>query len=321
MTWQSDNYFSKAQRYWQRTTTAGRDAEQFLLQLSFVLEFVVRGALASAHPTLNAELDEDSIFFANGQKPNRPARSVKMDKALERIKRLIPDVTQDEIQAAKLLIDTRNEELHSDTDALQAVTDKALKPNVLSVLVKLAKFAQQDILVVMGKEDGQQALDTAQALSKDRKDRVRGLIKIHKDRFFALALEVQEQQREAAKLNFSSAVLKSGHHIITHKCPACSTMGVLGGRPIGSSAPILDGNEIYVEVRVSPELFECKCCDLKIKGLDELMSSGFDHEFISRNDLDPVEHFGIDPMDYVDTDEIIREYGRDMAYGAEYDDE
>jgi hypothetical protein len=75
---------------------------------------------------------------------------------------------------------------------------------------------------------------------------------------------------------------------------------------------------IFQEVRVQPELFECKCCELKIVGLDELMAADFPHEFTSIDDKDPVEYFGIDPMDYVDTEEIVKEYGREMF---EYQDE
>lgn len=317
MSWQSDSYFIKAQRYWKRTTAAGRDAEQFLLQLSFVVEFVVRGALVSKHPSLNAELDEESILFASGLEPNRPARSVGMDKALGRVQRLIAGVSAAEIQAAKVLFDTRNEELHGDTDALSTVKDAGLKAQILSFIVKLAKFAEQDIETLMGKADGRQAVETSLALAKDRKDRVRQLIKIHKDRFYGQTVEEQAAQRSEAKLGFLSAVMKSGHHLVASKCPSCAADGILGGRPVGTSGPILNDNEIFEETRVTPEIFECKCCDLKIKGLDELMAAGFDHEFVSRNEVDPVEHFGIDPMDYVDTDDIVREYNRQYEYQDE----
>ena len=49
------------------------------------------------------------------------------------------------------------------------------------------------------------------------------------------------------------------------------------------------------------------------------MAAGFDHEFQSGDEVDVVEHFGIDPMDYVDTDEIIREHEAEIMYG--YQDE
>ena len=113
--------------------------------------------------------------------------------------------------------------------------------------------------------------------------------------------------------------MRSGHHVKTERCPSCGHSGLLGGAPIGRSPPILGEDSIYHEIRISPNLFECKCCELKIKGLDELMAAGFDHEFQSVADVDVVEHFGIDPMEYVDTDEIIHEYEAGKFY--EYQDE
>ena len=183
MGWNSEKYFVKAQRYWERTTTAGRDAELFLLQMSFVVEFVVRGTLVSRHPSLNADLSEETLLFANGEKPNKPPTSIGMDKAIQRVQRLIPEISAAEVQAARLLFETRNEELHGDNDALASVRDASLKPQILSFIVKLTKFAGQNIDTLLGRADAQQAVATSQALAKNRKDRVSDLIRISKDRF------------------------------------------------------------------------------------------------------------------------------------------
>ncbi|MET4634916.1 hypothetical protein [Kaistia defluvii] len=319
MTWHSDRYFAKAQRYWERNTASVRDAEQFLLQLSFVVEFVARGALVHQHPSLNAELDEESLLFSNGIAPRKPARSVGMDKAISRCQRLVADLSEEEVQAVRLLFDTRNEELHGDGDALSSVPvkDVSFKPQILSFIVKMSRFAGQDIEVLMGSDDGKQAVATSAALAHNRKERVRQLINIHKDRFYGLPKAQQDDLRKNGRAGFQSAVMKSGHHILVTKCPACGSDGYLGGRPVGVSAPILEENEIFQEVRVVPEIFECKVCDLMIKGLDELMAAKFDHEFVSRQEVDPVEHFGIDPMDYVDTEEIAREYNHQFEYQDE----
>lgn len=48
------------------------------------------------------------------------------------------------------------------------------------------------------------------------------------------------------------------------------------------------------------------------------MAAGFSHEYRSIDEVDPLEHFNIDPNDYVDREEIAREYHRDMY---EYQDE
>jgi hypothetical protein len=74
----------------------------------------------------------------------------------------------------------------------------------------------------------------------------------------------------------------------------------------------LRGDDIFEEVRISPDLFECKCCELTIRGLDELMAAGFEHELHTIDHKDVLEHFNIDPMEYINTDEIIREYNESM---------
>ncbi len=38
------------------------------------------------------------------------------------------------------------------------------------------------------------------------------------------------------------------------------------------------------------------------------MATGIEHEFLTINEKNIIDHFHIDPMDYVDTDEIVREY-------------
>jgi hypothetical protein len=48
------------------------------------------------------------------------------------------------------------------------------------------------------------------------------------------------------------------------------------------------------------------------------MAANFAHEYRSIDEVDPIEHFNIDPRDYVDDEEIVREYHRDMY---EYQDE
>jgi len=108
--------------------------------------------------------------------------------------------------------------------------------------------------------------------------------------------------------------MSSGHHVRSYRCPSCSGLGILGGAPVGKSSALLDDDGIFHEIRIIPSVFSCKICELKINGLDELISAGFSHEFISRDDIDAVEHLGIDVMEYVDTDEILREYHHDMEY-------
>lgn len=48
------------------------------------------------------------------------------------------------------------------------------------------------------------------------------------------------------------------------------------------------------------------------------MAADFAHEFCSMDNVDPVEHLNIDPYEYIDAEQVAREYHREMY---EYQDE
>ena len=295
-----------------------RESQEFLLTVSFFCEFVIRGALVHGDAVLNAAAEEESLLFAAGLTPNRPPRTVDISIGLGRLTRLVPDLAEEDGKTVLALIVARNAELHGDSDEIHLVPNKEVLPRIYSFVVKAAAWAGQDILTLMGADDGAYAKRIAEAILNDRKRRVGDLIRIQKDRFFGLDRDEQKRLKEAGRPTFVSAVTKTGHHLRAERCPACAGDGILGGAPVGRSAPILREDGIFEEVRTSPDVFECKCCDLAIRGLDELLAAGFAHEFTTIDDKDVVEMFGVDVMEYVNVEDVVREY-HDNAYG--YQDE
>jgi hypothetical protein len=318
MTWSAENYFSKAQAYWTRATSQARGNEDFLLNVSFAVEFVARGTICHVNPVLNAAADLESVLFSCGQEPRTPAKSVDFIEVIKRLQRLLPELTETELQKVRTLIDARNGELHGDRAEISQINPDILMPSIYSFFVKATKFADQSLEALLGPDDAQLAQQTADATTKDRTQRVKDLIRVCKDRFFSLPIEQQEKKRDALGTQAISAVLTSGHHVLYLKCPACAQTGQLLAAPVGRSAAMLRGDELVQEVRIIPIQYNCKCCGLDIRGLDELMAAGFSHEYRSIDEVDPLEHFNIDPHDHVDREEIAREYYSDMY---EYQDE
>jgi len=314
MTWTCDTYLSKAHHYWSRGTNKERGSEEHIFSVSMCVELTIRGALCHFNPALNAAPDEESILFSAGVTPNKPAKSVDLITGFNRLSRLVPEITEKEQIAIKALIDIRNRELHSDEAAFEGMALGTVMPSILSFLVRVNDKIGRDLEQLLTPTDAMQARETFSALSRDRTRRVSELIRIQKDRFFGQAEEVRVKRLEENAPQFSSAVMSTGHHVRALKCPSCAGLGILGGSPVGRSSALLDDNGIFCEIRIIPSLFSCKVCDLEIKGLDELIAAGMPHEFISRDDIDAVEHFGIDVMEYVDTDEIIRQYNFEPEY-------
>jgi len=262
-----------------RATNQERESDDFFLNLAFVCEFILRGAISGVNPALNAADDEESILFSAGVTPNKPAKTADIYTVLTRVVRLIPQITIDERITVSTLLTLRNQELHGDKNAIAEASKENLMPNIYAFIVKVADFAKININELLSESDAIQAKATADALLKDRKRHIQGLISNQKDRFYRLEKHEQDAKREASKPDFISATMNSGHRIKTSKCPACAQSGYLGGSPVGRSAPILKEDGIYQELRIVPNIFECKCCELKIKGLDELMAAGIEHEF------------------------------------------
>jgi hypothetical protein len=318
MSWTSRNYFAKAQMYWSNGSSIERDSDQFKLYVSFVCEFVVRGTLCFKHASLNAAPDTESLLFASGVEPRKTESTIVITEGLKRFQRLIPDFTVDAAGKVEALFIARNKELHSDTAEVSQLSIKSIMPSIYQLIVHASDYTGENLETLLGKEDASQARQVVQAASKDRSHRVDSLVKACKDRFFHLPSDEQKKIRQNMQITYESAVLSSGFHVKKEKCPSCSSSGLIIGTPVGRSSPILRENQIVQEVRIVPTKFECKCCGLDIVGLDELMAAGFSHEYCTLDDVDLIEHFRIDPMEHIDVEEVVREYGRDMY---EYQDE
>jgi hypothetical protein len=318
MTWDANNYFSKCRVYWQRASSEERGSEQFFINVAFACEFLIRGGLCAINPALNSAIDEESLLHAAGITTSKTPRTLDIGKSIERLKRAIPTISDDVKNKIDILIAARNRELHSDTAEISLISSQELMPSVYSLFVIVTNYAKQDIKIIMGEADAEQAKQVAEAITKDRKKRIKDHISVWRDRFYSLPKDEQDNKRASVNTDRISAVLKSGHHLRTEKCPACAAKGSLIGVPVGRSAPLLKNNEIVQEVRVIPTKFECKCCGLEISGLDELMAADFSHEFCSMDNVDPIEHLNIDPYEYIDAEQVAREYYREMY---EYQDE
>jgi hypothetical protein len=319
MTWSKEKYFNKSCIYWMKSSEGVRDSDEYLLHVALASEFIVRGALCFVDASLNASLDEKSILYAAGVQNETP-RTIDIGAALNRLSRFIPSISPKILKSIDVLFQARNRELHSDLSELSSISKDEVMPYVYMLFVECAKFTGTDLSTVLGEGDAKQAEKVATAAMQDRKQRVSSRISDFRERFKELTKEEQEIRKQSVEGKIVYAALKSGHQIKSEICPACSNSAFLIGIPVGSSVPLLKDGEIIREIRVMPTQFECKCCGLEIKGLDELIAANFSHEFCTIDSIDPVEHFEIDPnefIDYMDTDIIRTRLEREYDYQDE----
>ncbi|NSZ61056.1 hypothetical protein FY133_23770 (plasmid) [Agrobacterium tumefaciens] len=311
MTWDASKYFAKAKRYWSKASELPRDDDQFLLNVSFFCEFFIRGVLIFKSPVLNADLSEDSLLHAAGVEGFENAKTVGLRTAITRLKSAYPDLNAVTFDPISVLIEARNRELHGEGDDISAQDLSQILPAVYLLAVKGAEATKLDLSDLMGAEDAIAASEAATAKLKDRSQRVRSDIKNAKDRFYERTSEEQAELRKRAAA-FGYAVQTNGTHLKSHKCPSCGSQAVLGAKPVGVSREFLRDGSLMYEARAVPTSFSCDVCGLKLTGLAELMAAGLPHEITTLDERDPVDFFGVDPMEYVDTSEIIREYGEEM---------
>jgi hypothetical protein len=321
MTWTHHSYFAKAQTYWEKASEGGRDHKDFLLNACFTVEFTCRAALCYVNPALNAAFDTDSILFACGQPPNGRPKTIETSEALKRLQRLVPALTDAaEMVKIRALMEARNSELHGAESGFENLPTDSFLPSVYSFLVKTAEFSAINLQTILGSDDATTAVHIAKAMAQDRTTRVKNLIDICKGRFYSLSPEKQKSKRDAVATDVTSMVLTNGHHVKFEKCPACAQNGRLLAVPAGRSSPFIKDDELVLEVRVTPVQFSCNCCGLEIPGLDELLAAGFRHEYRTLDAVDPVDHFNIDPLEYIDHEEVAREYYSQHDHGG-YNDE
>ncbi|MCA3696454.1 hypothetical protein [Aquidulcibacter sp.] len=318
MSWSKDNYLTKASLYWGKATSNQRDSLEYFLYFALFAEHVIRATLVHVNPVLNAAKDDESVLYGAGISATTAPKTVELSKAVSWLKRLIPNIGDEEFKAIALLIEFRNTEFHDDTSRFDLAVLTKIIPQCQVFITRLFDFSETDAVLVIGDGDAAQFKAIAAAKNEDRIRRVKSMIEVTKDRFYHLSKEDQEQKRQDGHLKFKSLVMTSGRHLKAHQCPSCSGLGALSGLPYGRSAPMLIDGDLVEEVRVIPVGFECKICELTVTGLDELLSAQFPHEFTSLQSVDVVDHFGINVEDYIDVEQIAQRYHEDY-YG--YQDE
>lgn len=168
---------------------------------------------------------------------------------------------------------------------------------------------------------GNEHAATAIEMLRDRRETVKREIleRIRRAKAFFDHLSKEELTRrnDQSKIVFRERPHeRSVHREI--KCPACGSPAVMTGEIVGRGPVRIDERNTAIEreVRVLPTKLRCPHCELKLDGFQEMRQAGLGSVYTVDESEDPIEFFGIDPSDYIDPDEFIRQH-----FGPEYDNE
>jgi hypothetical protein len=308
--WSKDALFSKALFLSQKMDESIHDEWQYGLFSALSLELLIRSSLANISPVLLADAkDWTNISFAltsSFDKTN--ARSIGIQDVLNRVKVLIPDFTNENVNFCLIHIERRNAELHSGEIAFSKNSRSEWLPKyykACSILLKSLNKSLNDF--VKNAEKAQELIDSLDESSvKSVMMSIQAYQKVWSDK--------SSDEKSAAQARADTwATRDQGHRV---KCPACNSTALVKGTNIGTPSDLIEEDLITQRQTMTPSSFECVACGLKISGFSKLVACGLGDTFTQTSTYTAAEFFSLYTEDDLDS---AREEGRQERHLYEDD--
>jgi hypothetical protein len=276
------------------------------------LELLARAAVAKIHPALLADPQEGAhLLHAFGfGRPGRP-RSVPIKTVLARCHVVVGDFSEKLMKDARALMELRNEELHTGGMALEELRSSSWQPQYYEICQVLLAHLNLELGDFFPAERAYAARTILQDLARDVESTVKQRIADSTRRFAGL----DPDQRAAQLARRIPTVAAESAHLRRERivaCPACSFDATVAGETATISQPRVGEDDIERDVTILPTKLRCPVCELNLDGHAELHHAGCGDEFVVTENEDPLEHYGIDPADYVSIEDFVEpDYGND----------
>ena len=320
MSWEKEPLWTKAKLYFERGFTFPREDPQFGLWCALGLELLARAALASVSPTLLAASDNNHRFLLHAlgrgsTEVNR--RSIPAVKVFELCVKLFPNFSRENFHAAMALVNRRNEELHSGAAAFEEYPCKYWLAGFYACCDVLTAELGETLDLLFGTAEAQIAREAIEKLKDETINKVTNLLATHKTKFLALsAAEQKEATTKAEKLGRELSHQK--HHRVS--CPACGCVATVQGDKFGSEIISYEDDTVVVRQAVSPRIFSCPACSLRLSGHAELRAASLAAPYTRTSRYSPEEYYGlIHPDDTDAVQQLVDDYL--SAVASEYDNE
>jgi hypothetical protein len=312
--WTSEALYNKAKVFALRAHNESIDSELFALWMSLSLELVARAALAKIHPALLADPKEpDNLQYAFGINPKKPPKSIVAKALFARCSVFIPDFTDKMAGHCLVVLDRRNSELHSGAAAFHGLNNSQWLPETYEAIEVLLRHLGRDFEDFLGDEHARLAQETL----ADRRDTIKREVQEKLAAARKAFEKLTDEQKTPLEKKAMASWMKTNSLNRLDKCPACGLEAGIGGEIVGRSPARIDEGVIVREARVLPNVLRCPYCSVILKGFQELNEAGRGSVYILIEEEDPIEFFGIDPEEYVDVDELLRNRDEDFGYSNE----
>lgn len=319
MIWERDPLWAKSKLFFERASEQPADDPQYGLWCSLGLELLARAALASVSPALLAEPDPNHQYLLHalgvGPKMSSPV-SLGASKVFALCQSLFSGFTKEDFVSSMALINRRNAELHSAEAAFDNYPSKQWLPSFYHSCSSLAAALGETLETLFGAEQARIASDILKQSKEGVEGRVKNSIAAHKKVFDAKPDPDRLAAAQVAALQTVQLVTERHHKV---SCPSCGSDATVEGDPFGPERLDHENGDIVVRQSVSPRIFSCKACGLKLTGYVELDVADLGGTYTRRTTFLPEDYYGLIDPETADMSEYGEQYMRDMA--EEYDNE
>lgn len=297
MNWTQDVLWKKAILYLQRAISLPREGAEFGLFAAVSIEFLGRSALASVHPSLLADSGGDNILYACNVGNIKNPRSVPAKTVFLRCQSVIEAFTEADFGSVMLVIEMRNEEVHSGGLPFEMLEPGKWLPGYFRAGKKLVEYQGRTIENWLGNEEAKVASSVLREAETTLISKMKKLVSAHAT--ISEGQSVEERVAKQALMDEAVAATRWRQSRKTVSCPACKSKCLLSGEVVRRSEPVLDEDEeICVEVTVLPTMLECCYCSLKLASNDELSVVDLGGLFTFQECTPAIEYYRQDVEDY-----------------------
>jgi hypothetical protein len=319
MIWEREPLWTKAKLFFERAFEQPADDPRYGLWCSLGLELLARAAVASISPTLLAEPDRDhkNLLQVLGYGPGLwTPKSITVSQVLNQCQGLFAGFTKEDVVASMALINRRNAELHSAEAAFDNYPSGQWLPGLYHACSSLVEALGESLESLFGAEQARIAAEIVAQSEENVVGRVRASIEAYKRVFDAKPAEEREAAVDEAR-KLTDRLVYERHHRVS--CPACSSDAVVEGDAFGPERFDHEDGSIVVRQSVTPRVFKCSACGLRLAGYAELAAAGLGGTYTRRTSFSPEDYYGLIDPESADMSVYVDRYLADMA--DEYDNE
>lgn len=316
--WAPEALYSKAVLFASYAQFTASDSPLFGLWSSLSIELLARAALAKIHPSLLADPREhQNIMYGFGVRTQREPLSIPARTVFSRCRLLISEFDDAAEAHCQLLAGIRNRELHTGEDAFDSLVHNRWLADHYRVATILIKHLSEKISDFFAQETISALETILEERSKEVEARAKKAVASCKRWYGKLtAAKKAKLIKDIERLPFEGP---PGERWILQACPACGNQGVLSGGSVQRVHASLDEDGVVQNSSIISSSFKCRVCPLALTTHNDVYFAGLPSTFEVTQTLDPVEHVGINPEDYFDTDDMARILERSGLYVVEPD--